>query len=86
MKIRAYKSSKARDLCHMKSLQRHKEDKYSQKYFVPVCDAVLCEYQLVQPLGYFLHQTLHMMDVESVNLVVQDGRHWTFSMNGELIV
>ena len=48
-----------------------------------MCDAVLCEYQLVQPLGCFVHQTLHMMDVESVNLVVQDGRDWTFSMNGE---
>ena len=49
-------------------------------------DAVLCEYQPFQSLGYFLHQTLHMMNVESINLVVQDGRNYTFSMNGELLV
>jgi hypothetical protein len=49
-------------------------------------DAVLCEYQLVQSLGYFLHQTLHMMDVESINLVVQDCRNRTFSTHAELLV
>ena len=70
----------------MNLLQRHKEDKYSQKYFVPMCDVVLCEYQLVQSLGYFLHHTLHMMDIESAKLVVQDGRNRSFSMNGELLV
>ena len=51
-----------------------------------MCNAVLCEYQLVQLLGYLLHQIMHMIDVESVNLVVQNGRNWTFSMNGELLV
>ena len=51
-----------------------------------MCDAVLCEYQLVQSLGYFLHHTLHMMDIESAQLVVQDGRNRSFSMNGELLV
>ena len=88
MKSRAYTSSKIRELCHINLLQRHQEDKYGQKYFVPICDsdAALCKYQLVQSLGYFLHQTLHMTDVESINLVVQDGGNWTFSMNGELLV
>ena len=51
-----------------------------------MCDAALCEYQLVQSLGYFLHQTLHMVDAKSAKLVVQDRRNRTFSMNGELLV
>ena len=86
-KVCTYTSSNVQELCHINFLQRHEEDKHSQKYFVPICDAVLCEDQLVQALGYFLHQTMHMMDVESIHLVVQDGWNWTFSMNhGDLLV
>ena len=86
MKSCAHTFSKILELGHINFLQRHQEDKHSQKYFIPIFDVVFCEYQLVQSLGYFLHQRMHMIDVESINLVIQDGRNWTFSMNGELLV